>query len=326
MNSNESRVARIFAETRTVCVGRLLLEVPTESEIVYGPAYANVDMALLRGAGRKMEEILSEERAATANKSYLARGPLSASSSMLGKIVDGAMPGQKILFGISGSESYQLRSFQRLGGDLFVAWTHSFPETRSYLENIAHLNAVASRIHSRGENEIPTKPGLCIDRAFLDPLPEFATERVTLGVRLKTFPDVHFSMDVTAKDILVESDALEQRLQSAENEARAKVEENWYASIKTLRRGKRNVGPWVGFEVLARMPRQKLEGESHEFAYVSHGEPLNPMLPVLDVALQSGVKENRKGSVDPGVSDLEAVEIWDRLINSIRQRPLENLK
>ncbi|GJI99164.1 hypothetical protein RugamoR57_58820 [Duganella caerulea] len=73
--------------------------------------------------------------------------------------------------------------------------------------------------------------------------------------------------------------------------------------------GRRQIGKWYGFEMLARKPAQAEEGESHEFVFVSQGEPKNSLLPVLEIEFHTGVKENRIGGTKPSVSDDEAVAI-----------------
>ena len=118
------------------------------------------------------------------------------------------------------------------------------------------------------------------------------------------------------------SDAIEPRLRSAEKSAIELGQGQWYSRIAFLRRGKKKVGNWDGFEVAAHMPGQAGSDDSHEFAFVSHGEPKNPLLPVLDVKLHSGVKEDKTGGTAPSISDEEALYLWDRILNSIRPRPV----
>jgi hypothetical protein len=126
---------------------------------------------------------------------------------------------------------------------------------------------------------------------------------------------------MTKKDVLVASDAIEPRLAQAEEEAKRSGAGGWFSRIKVFRRGPRQVGQWTGFEVLVRKPAQEREGESHEFAFLSQGEPKDPLLPVLDVQLNTGVEGNQIGAKRPSVTDEEAIAIWDRLIGTIRVRP-----
>lgn len=74
--------------------------------------------------------------------------------------------------------------------------------------------------------------------------------------------------------------------------------------------------------MLARKPPQDGQEESYEFAFLSQGEPKNPYLPVLDIKLHSGVVNNRIGQVKPRISDEKAIELWDKLTQSIRKRPI----
>ena len=183
---------------------------------------------------------------------------------------------------------------------------------------------VASHLRLRTEDEAPTEPGACIEGGFVAWQPEF--ERVALGVRLKEFPDVHFSIDATKKNVLVESDALEPRLKQAEEYAQKHGLGAAYARIKTLRRGPRQLGDWNGFEILAHKPAYENDTEAHEFLFMSHGVPKDPLRPVLDIQLNTGVKDNLTANAKPSLSDEEAVALWDKLTSSIRIRPTGTAK
>jgi hypothetical protein len=106
-------------------------------------------------------------------------------------------------------------------------------------------------------------------------------EEVSLGIRLKAIPDVHFSMSMTKKDRIIDSDALAPRLEEAEREANRVGAGGWFSRIKFLRPGDRQIQGWSGLEVLAHKPPQEAEGESHEFVFVSQGEAKNPLRPLL---------------------------------------------
>jgi hypothetical protein len=138
-----------------------------------------------------------------------------------------------------------------------------------------------------------------------------------LGVRLKEFPDVHFSIEVNKNgNFLIESSRLEPRLKAAEKDAGSK-----YSRIVFLRRGERHLGQWHGEEALARMPAQEKSSDAHEFLFLSLGAVNDPFLPKLDVQLNTGVKDNKTANAHPSLSDEEAVALWDKLITSIRVRP-----
>jgi hypothetical protein len=320
MKSSESRISTWFRITKTYCVGRFLIDVPSQAEVVYGPAYLAADIIVIRSGAVRFDEILKDDQQKIKRESHLAEQSLAGPSSMLGKVIDGVVNGQKILFAMSGGSGsrYELRSYTPIGKDLLLAWSSAAQEPSRYQERVDHLNAISRRASKRAEDEIPTSPGMCIEGAFIAPLDSFNTERVTFGVRLD---DVHFSMEMTAKAKLVESDGLKWRVEDAAEEARKRGGADWYSRIKFFKRGERTIGGWNGYEVMARKPAQKVEHRSHEFAFVSHGEPMNPMLPVLDLSLHTGVDGNEQGARPPSISDHDAIALWEKLIGSIRQRP-----
>jgi hypothetical protein len=63
------------------------------------------------------------------------------------------------------------------------------------------------------------------------------------------------------------------------------------------------------------------DGKSvHEFRFYSKGAVHDSLHPELDIRFDSGVKDNQKASVDPSITDEEALELWDKLISTIRIR------
>jgi hypothetical protein len=145
-------------------------------------------------------------------------------------------------------------------------------------------------------------------------------------VRLKEYTDVHFSIQLVRKDYVVESDAIEPRLNQAQRDAVANGWGEWYSRIKLLRRRDRALGPWNGFEVLAHLPAQKGMHDTHDFNFVALGVPKDPHMPTIDMKLDTGVRDNQVGAVRPSISDNEAIYIWDQITASIRLRPVTPAK
>ena len=316
MTALSTRLQPLFEKTKTVCFGHFLLEVPSTATVVFGPAHVESPITYFPGEGDKVAQHLAALlREVEADRRFLDQVDL-AKLSKFGKVEDGAMPGQKLIFGSKDHTNYSVDSLIPLGPDLFIQHADG---ALSLGEEISSLNAVARSLRLRAESEIPEEPGACIEGGFVSFQPEY--ERIGLGVRLKEFPDVHFSIDATKKPILVASDALEPRLVQAEKDARREGLGLLYSRIKTFRRGPRKVDDWNGFEVLARKPANGDETEAHEFLFLSQGSPNDPLRPVLDVQFNTGVGGNRTASVKPSLNDEEAVALWDKLITSIRVRP-----
>lgn len=321
MTAMSERVNAAFERTRTVCFGRFVIDVPSSATVVFDAADVNWPIHRMVGSGSRLTEEVRDQLAKIEEKRYLARNQMAAPDSMYGKVIDGGVPGQKLVFGQVNNVTYRIYSYFQVGEDLFIQKADPLVDREDYTKAIDDLNRVAQALRGRTVNEVPREPGICVDGGFVPEPTRTDHERFTVGIRLSEFPDVHLSIMTTKKDIVVESDALEPRLDQARKDAWRTGHGLWYERIKVFRRGARQIAGWKGFEVLARKPAQEGEGESHEFAFLSQGEPKNPLLPVLDVQLDTGVAGNRAGAKRPSVTDDEAIAIWDRLIGSIRVRP-----
>jgi hypothetical protein len=325
MTHETNRLIDLFKTTRTICAGRFILDVPAESDVIYGPARLPYMVERRRGVGGQLNELVEERRREImTDDSPRARGPLKKSDSMFGKVVSGAAPDQWLLFGAGKATGsfYSIESLQRVGQDLYVQKTAAYGD--AYREVIQKLNLIASNLLPRGDEEVPIEPGICFDGAFVKEPSSPIYEAVTLGVRLRQLPDVHFSIEWIKKQRRVDADSLEARIEDAAKIANSSGALAWYKQVKVLRRGKRTIGGWKGYEYLARKPARDQVMDSHEFAYFSHGEANNPLLPTMDVALDTGVRGNKANAVHPSITDEEALYLWDKLLSSIRPRPVGN--
>lgn len=315
------RIDGLFAETKTICFGRFLIDVPIQAEVIFGPTDLPWPISSHPGKGNQMDAIIANRLAEVVEEKKSASGRLLDEDSLVGSTINGAVPGQKIVFGVSkvSSRIYRIDSFVRKDEDLFIQ--QADPTAAERDSAVAGMNSIAGTLRSRGELEIPDEPGACIEAGFVGGPKIDSFESHSLGIRLAAFPDVQLSISVTKKSRFVESDALEPRLKQAEESATLAGGGGWFSRIKVFRRGPRVIGKWRGFEMLARKPAQEHEGESHEFLFVSQGEPQNPLLPLLDLELHTGISGNETGGIKPSLNDDEAVAIWDRLTGSIRVRP-----
>jgi hypothetical protein len=316
MTALSSRLHPLFEKTKIVCFGHFVVEVPATATVVYGPASVDLPIDYYQGEGDKVAQHVQAQLAEVEkDRDYLRKGSeFIGKDSLFGKVVDGVMPGQKLVFGSKDHVFYSIDSFIPVGKDLFVQHADT---AVSKEDAIRSFNSVASRLRLRAEDEVPAEPGACVEGGFVSWQPEF--ERAALGVRLKEFPDVHFSIEVIKnQDYLVESSALEPRLKGAEKDGGS-----WYSRIQFFRRGPRQLGNWQGFEALARKPAQEDSTESHEFAFVSLGAMRDPLQPELNIKLDTGVKDDQIASVKPSLTDEEAVALWDKLTASIRVRPTD---
>lgn len=235
MTNLSPRLQPLFEKTRVVCFGHFVLEVPATAIIVYGPTEVDFPIAYYPGEGDKVaQRVKAQLVEVEKDRDYLSDdSEFIGKNSLFGKVVDGDLPGQKLVFGSRDHVFYSIDSFIPVGGDLYVQHvTSAVPKDVS----IKSLNTAAKLLRSRLDHEVPTEAGVCIDGGFVAWQPEF--ERASVGVRLKEFPDVHFSVEVSKnQDYLVHSSELEPLLDRA-----AKDGGSWYTRIKFFRRGPRQLG------------------------------------------------------------------------------------
>lgn len=319
MTSLSPDLQQLFNHTKTVCFSHFVVEVPATATLVYGPAAVDSPIAYFPGEAERLQQhvdakLIEVEK----HRDYLEKGSeFLGTESVFGKVIDGAIPGQKLVFGSVDHATHSIYSFIPIGKDLFI---QSADGAISKEAEVKNLNTVASHLRQRADGDVPGEPGTCIDGGFVSWQPEF--EQVTLGIRLKEFPDVHFSIDVVKNQkYLSQSSALDARLKGAESEGG-----NWFNRVTFFRRGPRQLGDWKGFEALALKPAQGNEKETHEFHFISLGEPNAPLLPRLDVQLDTGASGHLKGVVSPTLSNEDAVALWDKLTGSIRVRTLDGKK
>lgn len=316
MTSLTPRLQTLFEKTKTVCFGRFVIEIPATATLVFGPAEVGPLISFLPGEGGQIGQYVAKDLVAVENSRELLDKEDNARLPLFGKVIDGIVPGQKTVLDSKNGVGYYINSYVPVGKDLFVLFFGNVMHQNYHAED---FNVVASHLRLRAGDEIPTEPGTCIEGGFLPLALEF--ERVTLGVRLKEFPDVHLSVEVHKnQERLDERESLELVLKEGEAMAKQQGHGDAYGRIKTFRRGARQLGPWQGFEIVARKPAYNDDTEAHEFGFQSLGAVHDPLLPRLDVRLDSGVKNNHTARAEPSLTDEEAVALWDKIIETIRVR------
>jgi hypothetical protein len=140
-------------------------------------------------------------------------------------------------------------------------------------------------------------------------------------MRLKEFQDVHLSVDMhkNLERLRKDNSPTLLRKQAKEN-AEADGFGAVFTRTKILRQHARQLSTWEGEELALRTPAYKDDKSVHEFRFHSTGAVNDPLRPELDIRLDTGVKHNSKGKVDPSLTDEEALMLWDKLISTIRVR------
>lgn len=89
------RIDELFAHTRPVCIGRFLIDLPIEAEIVFGPAHAPYPVTVYADEAAGIDSFVARRLAQIRAEKPPAYGALAAKDSMVGTVIDGVVPSQK---------------------------------------------------------------------------------------------------------------------------------------------------------------------------------------------------------------------------------------
>ena len=327
MASLDARVQSLFGVTKIVCFGRFVIELPSTAQVVWGNTDVPLGVWVEKGQAKELSTRIGEVESHWKSE---IRFPRTQGLTLYLETVDGGFPGVRHVVSQQDASSkglLRISSFFALGDDL--VGLSALPLAREKQETIDELDDMARRLRSRGETEIPSDSGVCIDGAFLVDAPNVdlknATEHVQVGFRLQEFPDVHLSLHLLPSTETKWS--LDYQLNISEERARKAGEPEPFEELKIFRRAKREIHDWkTGYEILTRTPDEAGVHAYHDFWMKFTGMPGDPLRPFADIRLQTGVGENSAGAVKPSLTDEEAIALWDKLTSSIRVRPTGHTK
>jgi hypothetical protein len=318
------RLQPLFANTRTVCFGRFMVDIPASASVAWGNAIVPYDVTVyhdgvdeVKALTQKFIDELKSEKAINHDN-----------VSLLLSVDDVRQPEGKIVIGYEDFQAInglKINGYFVLNNDGVVINARPLKEEKD--ETITDIKDLAQRLRQRSENEIPTEPGNCIEYAFLSekvhPTKDDLLEHVRIGFRLKEFPDAHLSIYVAPSNAdNPEGDSLKAQWKRIKENPSTPEEKKALASIKFFRESPREIHDWkTGYEVLLRNPDEKDVHSYHDFQIKFIGVPDDPYRPYADIQFQTGVANNAAGATKASLTDEEAIAVWDKITSTIRVRP-----
>jgi hypothetical protein len=318
------RLQPMFEKTKTVCFGRFMVDVPASATVAWGGADVPLGVSIypngideVKTLAQKFIDELRNEKAI-----YLKNIPLLIS------VEDVAQPEGQIVTGYEGFEAIaelKINGYFRLNNNGVVIDARPLKEHQD--RATASMKSIARRLRQHAENDIPTEPGNCIENAFLPDSPDdeknHPGELISIGFRLKEFPDAHFSIQTHPSNPHdPESTSLKTQWKRIKEDPATPEEQKVLANIKYFRESPRQIHDWkTGYEVLVRNPDEEGVHSYHDFEVRFTGVPHDPFKPYIDIQFQTGVGDNAAGATKASLTDAEAIAIWDKITSTIRVRP-----
>lgn len=307
---------------KTVCVGRYLVDVPGEAEtslsgeMISGFTIDTVEEseAAFRENVRTRESGIAGQRkdGPTAGGAGLIEARDLRIAGMTGRVF---IYGRDRAYGFEGGrrvdvEWVSVEVHAHLGG---VSFTLSKKVANDGDARLAE--ALLTRLHVRGEDDIPPFPGFCVWRGiFAEPLPEHTNEHVVFHLGLPGHPDMGLALSSVAGGRI--DDSLLERVAAADAEASA----DELLRVTKLRSGKRNINGVEGEEVLERV-RELNFTTGYGFMWEARGGVDDLLQPHLLLNMETGTNPRPGGKpVDSSLHEDAVLALWDSISSSIRLR------
>lgn len=308
--------------TQTLCLGRFLIDVPKDIRIIGQSADYGDSIAVTKATQEQMEAaIRAREQQITAPDSL----------EYLHKRTPGAKPGSQVLvhrlkdYKFGGLEiGYDLHGYFRLSGNQYrIDGKASYNRVDEAIGEMLATIALAAPLRL---SEVPEVPGFCMEGAFFagEPRPHFEVARIYF--QLKRHPDVFvriYTHTIGEKDPEGMLARVKQRSKTVPAELKW-LQKEYEKRQRILREGLHPAGDIQGEETLESIAL----GDSfstHSFSWEFPGKPRDIYAPKIVIEMESGTNIE-SGIVRPTVTDNEAIEIFDAIVNSIRVRPIFNGK
>ena len=324
MTALTPRLQPAFEKMKTVCFGRFMIDVPASAIVAWGRSIVTLGVDVYPNGANEVR-ILADN---FIDKLKSDKAINHDNVPLLLSVEEVARPEGKIVIGYEDFEAInglKINGYFRLNNDGIFVDARPLLEDRD--RTISLIKSIAGRLRQRADNEIPNEPGNCIEYAFLPdeagPQKEDPGELISIGFRLKEFPDTHLSIQLRPSNPhYSESDSLEWQLGRLEKDLKAEDPNNIRLKTIYFRRGSREIHDLgKGFEALSRSPEQPEVHSVHDFGMDFRGEPSNPLKPYADIRMQTGVADNVIGATKASLTDEEAVAVWDKITSTIRVRP-----
>ena len=168
-------------------------------------------------------------------------------------------------------------------------------------------------LRPRLDTEIPTEPGYCFEGGFIAS-PEWESEEAGIDIDIAGHPDAFVSVWFYPLPMRKHDRPLLERMGGV-----LQFLGRLATSVRVLRSGDRQVGPYRGQEHLATAPNSGgMRG--HSFIWETEGEGTLDT-PALKIELTTGHRDKSGNPQKTKLTDEQAMKLWDEVLNSFRVRP-----
>lgn len=306
-----------YTSWKTVCVGRYLVDVPTDVQLTYFTWFNNEPLEKTPGTSADAKKMAEEKVHELKAEPHETKGSLYIQSIPLpngGMLVHG----WSVSFAVRNSEAFLYIPVTTRGKSFVYTYSAKISSKREQKE-LQELVSFGSSFRPLPEGVIPKETGLCLEDVMLVNLPDSFAECCSIRLDDPQAKGLILSFKVEAA--LTSFRWLTQRPGWADEEC-TRLEGS--KKCDQLRFGKHPIGPIQGEEICLAGRTYDSRYRTYIFEWNNPGLINSATSPRLTSTLYyRGVPIERSTAPTPFSTDAEALSVWDRFVNSIRVRPVE---
>nr|WP_276507978.1 T6SS immunity protein Tli4 family protein [Herbaspirillum seropedicae] len=175
------------------------------------------------------------------------------------------------------------------------------------------MRLTLAALRKRATHDIPQDPGYCFEGGFIAN-PDWENEEAGIDIDIAGHPDAFVSLWFYPLAMSRHDRPLLDRMSSG-----LQTLGHLATAVRTLRKGDCQVGPYQGQEFLATTPNRG-GGRSHSFIWETEGQGTLDT-PAIKIELTTGHHDKNSNAQATRMSDVQALQLWDEVLNSFRLRP-----
>lgn len=321
---DKHEVAQMTEKMQTVCMGRMLIELPRVADFaLYGTWIDGFDVQTVRESADTFAARLAAREAEIRATPDRLGGSKNMESATELKTESG-LTGKTFVHSRYVSEGTRARGLEleryRHEGVALEAHVHgqgisiSLRAKKYDPAKVGDLVRLVDKLVANPENRIVTEPGFCIDRAyFRDPLVASQGERIRLTAGLPSHRDIEIHLYMTAGTKPAAQGLIERNAENNKDMPPAMA-----MRFTKLRAASRTIGNLTGDELLLRVVEENF-AVVFGFRWEVLGIQDDVFVPALGLKMLTG--RSNEGPVPSSLSQGAALDLWDKIVSSIRVRP-----
>ncbi|WP_449405757.1 T6SS immunity protein Tli4 family protein [Massilia phosphatilytica] len=299
--------------TSTFCMGRFLIDVPAGSSLTggnYKYDFISIEPVMDMTPEAFENEVRTREWALrSAKHKDTKRSMLLQSAQLNGSTRTLASWKAEYSTDVINVAGYRWINGRRFLFQLDVGDDRQKP-------GVNRMRDALSRLRTRIDTDIPTDPGYCFAGGFIAN-PAWKNEEAGVDFRIAGHPDTLLSVWFYPLSRYKHDRPLLERMGGT-----VQFLGNLVTSVRVLRRGDRQVGPYQGQEHLASAPGSNgMRG--HAFVWETQGDGTLDT-PAIKIELTTGYRDGKGNQQKTSLTDKEAIKLWDDVLDSFRLRPVRD--